>query len=79
MVSLFNDMLLILTGVKQTIHQDGCAPRDVWVNACLGACRSFSVPLMLFSQGEFSGRLFYAGGSKCCSIKSTHDVSIYIT
>lgn len=65
-----------LSGYDHLVHREGCAPRTVRLNACLGGCPSFTIPLSGRLRAFFPNKLFISR-SRCCSIKSTHDVSIY--
>ncbi|XP_067942561.1 thyrostimulin alpha-2 subunit-like [Watersipora subatra] len=64
-----------LVGHQRRIKVPGCLPVVVTLNACIGYCNSYTIPMTADLRRAFPGFVMLTHG-KCCSIAQTHDVTV---
>lgn len=70
------DDLQFILGHTRPVQIPDCVVFNVTLNACRGFCKSFAIPSPSQTLRTNSKHLI-TSRAECCSIKETHDVSIY--
>lgn len=72
-----HNMFCIFTGYRKEVKVPGCHIEYVKMNACRGYCMTYSFLSDAATLERSGGTQLFTSHGSCCSITSTHDVSLH--